>query len=96
MFTIEKQKRVMWIPLLNVMLYVTFPFWIRNLTIGSRAFWMMFVYSFGPFLLGMNVVRMIQLALPQAAWIVFICNIYLIPLFLNYCLIRWQIKYLNK
>lgn len=95
MFSIESQKKIMWIPLVNIVNIVTLPFRIRGLEIGTHAWWMLFAYAFGSFFVGFAFFRLVTMPFPQGSPIHFICNLYLFPVLMNYGLIKYQEKYLN-
>ena len=94
MFSIDLHKKLMWIPLVNLFTIVTFPFTIRGIKVGERAWWMLFVYAFGAYFAGSGLLRLVASLLPKDSPVVSICSLYLFPVFVNYVLVKYREKYL--
>lgn len=93
MFSIDLHKKLMWIPLVNAVALVVFPFTIRGVKIGERAWWMLFAYYIGFYFAGIVLFRLITMPFPQDSVIVSVCSLYLFPLFINFGLLKYREKY---
>ena len=94
MISINTQKKIMWIPLVNFVNILMFPFSLRGLRIGSRAWWMLFVYFIGSFAAGFVFLDLVVSLLPANSPIIAFCNLYSIPFCINYGIIKYQEKYM--
>ena len=96
MISINNQKKIMWIPFVNCINILMFPFNLRRVRIGSRAWWMAFVYYIGSFAAGFVLLNVVLSLLPANSPIFAFCNLYTIPICVNYGIIKYQEKYSNR
>ena len=95
MISINTQKKIMWIPLVNFVNILMFPFNLRGIRIGSRAWWMAFAYFFGFGLGFFSLSVLLEPILLPASVITTVYADYLFPLVMSYGLIHYQKKYLK-
>ena len=96
MISLYIQKKIMWIPLVNCINILTFPFHLPRVKIGSRAWWMMFVYYVGSFAVGFALLNVVLSLLPAGSLIFAFSNLYTIPFCVNFGIIKYQEKYSNR
>lgn len=96
MISLNIQKKIMWIPFVNCINILTFPFNLPRVKIGSRAWWMMFVYYVGSFAVGFALLNVVLSLLPAGSPIFAFCNVYTIPFCVNFGIIKYQEKYSNR
>lgn len=96
MISLNIQKKIMWIPFVNCINILMFPFNLPRVRIGSRAWWMAFVYFVGSFAVGSVLSNVVLSLLPAGSPIFAFCNLYTIPFCVNFGIIKYQEKYSNR
>ena len=96
MISLNIQKKIMWIPFVNCINILMFPFNLPRVRIGSRAWWMTFVYYIGSFAAGFAILNVVLSLLPAGSPIFAFCNLYTIPFCVNFGIIKYQEKYSNR
>ena len=96
MLSLHIQKKIMWIPLVNCINILTFPFHLPRVRIGSRAWWMMFENYLRSFPVGFALLNVVLSVLPAGSPIFAFCNLYTIPFCVNFGIIKYQEKYSNR
>lgn len=92
--SIETQKKLMFIPLLNVINFGILFLNLRYTKVSFANFIKLLLSILGfvfPICFGFSVVAKL---LPSIWWVFYICTIYLGPLAMSYVSIRFQEKYL--
>lgn len=95
MISTRTQKRIMWIPLVSYLNLFFYTYNCRSLEIGTRAWWMSFVYSFGYFGIGSLFYVGLLPMIPPESPMVTVYIWFLLPLVVSYGMIKFQVKYLN-
>lgn len=95
MVSIATQKKIMWIPFVNVVNVLIFSLNCRNVKIGSHAWWMSFVYFFGYGMPCFMLSVLLNHMVPTDSPIIAVCSGYLFPVVISHGLIKYQEKYLN-
>lgn len=95
MVSIVTQKKIMWIPFVNVVNFMFFLFNCRNIKIGTRAWWMLFVYCFGHWTACSLVAILLEYVIPPDSLIITFYNLYLFPVVICHGMIKYQEKYLD-
>lgn len=95
MISTKTQKRIMWIPLVSYLNFLFYTYNCRNLKIGTREWWMFFVYLFGYFGIGSLVHVGLGSIIPPKSPIITVYIWFLLPLLVSHGLIKFQEKYLK-
>ena len=96
MVKLETQKKIMWIPYVNWINMFFCLYNSRTIKLGSRAWWMLFVYYF-VFWIGVFALSMLlDSILPSGSLIRMIYVHYLSQVIISYGMIQYQKKYILK
>lgn len=95
MVTIEKQKKIMWIPYVNWINMFFCLYNSRTIKLGSCAWWMFFVYYFGLFIGVSALAMLLGSILPSGSLILTVYIHYLSQVIISCGMIQYQKKYLK-